>query len=154
MTSRLLAAALLLLALAAGCGDSPAAPSAVASGDPYAGYPPCQEPPPAQDVEAVAGLVLPVDAAVQSSTVSGPLTTVNAYVEATPLAIRSELEQHPEATVVHAEDEVFEAELLLELDGRRSLVKAVSVCDGSSQIVAVVSDGDPSALPSPGGTQP
>lgn len=136
------------LAFATACGaDAPPA-----SGDgPYAGFPPCDKAPAAAaDSPAVRGLVLPAGATVQSTTATGPLTTVTAYVAATPLAVRSELTSRDGVEVLHAEDEVFEAELLLAADGRRSLVKAVAVCDAASRIVAVVGPEGGEGLPSPG----
>ena len=142
-----LAAALLALALA-GCGGAGAAPQ----DNPYAGLPPCTDVPAAVASEAVQGLVLPGDASIQSSMVSGPLTTVNAYVAATPREVRDELTQRSDVEVLHSEDEVFEAELLVNNAGRRSLVKAVAVCDAASRILAVISDGDGAGLPAPGGS--
>ena len=135
--------------LATGCGGG----GAVAPGDdPYAGYPPCGEAPAAAaSVEPVRGLVLPAEATVQSISTAGPLTTVNAYVAATPLAVRDDLSRQDGVEVLHAEDEIFEAELLLAVDGRRSLVKAVAVCDAASRIVAVVGPEGGEGLPSPGG---
>ena len=143
-----LARALLAAVLLAGCGaDQPTASGA----DPYEGYPPCQDAPaPGPDVATVRGLVLPAQATVQSASTAGPLTTVNAYVPATPLAVRAELTARDGVEVLHAEDEVFEAELLLAADGRRSLVKAVAVCDAASRIVAVVGPAGGQGLPSPG----
>lgn len=139
-------AAALVLALGA-CSQAPQS----AAGDPYAGYPACERAPAAAPQQKpVVGLVLPKEASVQSTTVTGPLTTVSAYVPATPLAVREELSATAGVEVLHAENEVFEAELLLAAEGRRSLVKAVSVCDSASRIVAVVSDDDGSGLPSPG----
>ena len=139
--------------LAAGCGTAgPAATAGPAGGDPYAGYPACGDAPAAAaDAEPVTGLVLPAQATVQSASAAGPLTTVNAYVPATPLAIRAELTALEGVEVLHAEDEVFEAELLLAAGGRRSLVKAVAVCDAASRIVSVVGPHGGEGLPSPGG---
>ena len=136
------------LVFAAACGaDAP--PASV--DDPYAGFPPCEEAPAAAaDTAPVRGLVLPAGATVQSASAAGPLTTVTAYVAATPLAVRSELTNLDGVEVLHAEDEVFEAELLLAADGRRSLVKAVAVCDAASRIVAVVGPEGGEDLPSPG----
>lgn len=149
ITSRLvnrLATAVTVLALTA-CGG---AQIPAGGDDPYAGFPPCGAAPAAAEPgERVKGLVIPDAAAVQSTVVTGPLTTVSAYVAATPLAIRDELSRRSGVEVLHAEDEVFEAELLLAAEGRRSLVKAVSVCDAASSIVAVVSP-DGAGLPSPG----
>lgn len=140
---------LIALVLATGCGGGEATPP---GSDPYAGFPPCGDAPEASaNTEPVRGLVLPAEATVQATSTAGPLITVNAYVHATPLAIRSELSSTQGVEVLHAEDEVFEAELLLAADGRRSLVKAVAVCDEASRIVAVVGPEGGEGLPSPGG---
>lgn len=144
-----LASVLTALVLAAGCSTD--APPPADGDDPYAGFPPCEDAPAAGDHnQSVRGLVLPSGATVQSTSATGPLTTVTAYVEATPLDIRSELSSRDGVEVLHAEDEVFEAELLLAADGRRSLVKAVAVCDAASRIVAVVGPQGGEGLPSPG----
>lgn len=133
-----------------GCG---AAPAPSGTDDPYAGFPPCDAAPAAvRQEDPVRGLVLPETASVQSTSVAGPLTTVNAYVEATPLAVRDELSRREGVAVLQAEDEVFEAELLLASEGRRSLVKAVAVCNAASRIVAVISDDAGEGLPAPGGS--
>lgn len=142
-----LACVLIVLLSAGGCGPERAT---TAQDDPYAGYPPCQDAPAAGEVEPVRGLVLPAEARVLSASTAGPLTTVNAYVDATPLAVRAELTRLDGVEVLHVEDEVFEAELLLAADGRRSLVKAVAVCDAASRIVAVVGPEGGEGLPSPG----
>ena len=142
-TGALAAAAALVLVACSG-QDQPAGEN------PYAGYPPCQPAPAAVELDApVAGLILPDGATVQATSVAGPLTTVNAYVAATPLAVREELSSIEGVDVLHAEDEVFETELLLAAEGRRSLVKAVAVCDAASSIVVVISE-DGRGLPSPG----
>lgn len=134
-----------------GVGACSTAEGPAQGNDPYASFPPCEPAPaPAANVDPVKGLVLPDGASVQSSSVSGPLTTVNAYVAATPIDVREELSRRDGVEVLHAEDEVFEAELLLSTEGRRSLVTAVAVCDAASRIVAVVSADGGAGLPSPG----
>lgn len=141
------------MTLAACADDTPA--GVIPSIDPaaaYEGLPPCATAPPAVDpVPAVAGLVLPSNATIQSASDSGPITTVNAYVASTPLSIEEDLVTRDDVKVLHNENEVFETEMLFSDGTHRSFLKAVAVCDEGSRIVAVVvAEDDAAVLPSPG----
>lgn len=100
---------------------------------------PCEDVPQGEPERDVAGLVLPDDAVVTSVTDADPLTNVQGYIPMTPVQIRVFYQQHPDLTVVSVEDEGFEAEVLSEVDGYRTFVKAQAVCELGSVFVAVIS---------------
>ena len=152
---RLVVVAWAAMAATACTPDAPPVAVATATADPAAAYdslPACEAAPPAvEPVPDVAGLVLPAAATVQSSSDSGPITTVNAYATATPLDIERELVAREGVEILHNENEVFETEMLFSDGTHRSFLKAVAVCRQGSRIVAVVvAEEDAGALPSPG----
>lgn len=101
---------------------------------------PCPSPPAAADVEHPTGLVLPDNAIVTSVDVSGDLTTVQGWIDWTPVQLRVHY-QHREQrlTVLESEDEVFEAEILADTaDGHRMFVKSQAACEQGSVLIAVV----------------
>jgi hypothetical protein len=114
-----------------------------AGGDPFAGFPPC-EPPDAQGAVAapavdVPGLVLPEDAVVISTTRTGPITDVTAYVPRTPIEVRAFYEDvHDDVEVLQLEDEVFETEVLLAHGALRSYLIARTACREGSSITGFI----------------
>ncbi|HEX9765638.1 MAG TPA: hypothetical protein VGA36_02670 [Nitriliruptorales bacterium] len=136
--------------VAAGCGDSePAttdlpfeAPSGVNPSilEPLLAMGPCPSPPAAADVELPEGLVLPDNAIVTDVTSTGETTTVQGWIDWTPVQLRVHY-QHREGrvTVLKSEDEVFEAEILADTaDGHRLFVKSQAACESGSVLIAVV----------------
>ena len=113
-------------------------------GDPFAGFPPC-EPPDVEEAVAssaadIPGLVLPEDAVVTSTTRTGPITDVSAYVPLTPLDVRAfyEGEVHDDVEILQLEDEVFETEVLLADGSLRSYLIARTACREGSAITGFI----------------
>lgn len=113
---------------------------------PLAGLGPCDDPPASGGEDPVEGFVLPDGATVTQVTPAEPLTNVQGYLEMTPVQMRVFYQQHPELKIISVEDEVFEAEVLYEAEGRRVFMKSQAVCELGSVFVAVVS---PVSAPTP-----
>lgn len=176
------AAVAVALVLAAGCtggaaarSATPAPSPAVAAPDPSAAaspssagtiggmavdpallgplqLPPCASPP-AAVADPPPGATLPPGAVVTAVQEQGPVTQVMGYVPMTPIQLRVDLQTRAGLTVLTAEDEVFEAELLVSDGTHRTFLKAQAQCAEGSQFVALVAaELDPEAvLPTPTG---
>jgi hypothetical protein len=144
-------AALLASACAGGGPTSPAPPTSALGGatadpgdidpallEPLTALGPCEVDPNAVDAPAVDGLVLPPDAVLTEQTEDGPLTTAQGYVPMTPVQLRVWYQRHDDLEVVQIEDEIREAEALLDHGDRRLFVKAQAVCELGSIFIAVV----------------
>lgn len=121
-----------------------------------AGMPPCET-----VVETVAepgdvtGLRLPPGAEITEVSEDPPLVTVRGLLAATPVQTRVWLESRDGLEILHSEDEIREAELLVGDGAHRMFLKAQAICDQGSIFQAVIAPelaGDD--LPSPGATTP
>ncbi|MFE9203417.1 hypothetical protein [Micromonospora sp. NPDC007230] len=96
----------------------------------------------------VTGLVLPDGARVTSVREQGVLTTVEATVRMTPLDVRAHYEKRHDIDLLRAEDETFEAEVLIRTPQRRMYLRAGALCaDGTSLTAVVGPDSDEAGLP-------
>lgn len=115
---------------------------------------PCPSTPAAANVEAPEGLVLPDAAVITSVAQDGSLATIQGWIDWTPVQLRVHY-QHLEdrVTVLEAEDEVFEAEVLANTpDGFRLFVKAQAACEQGSVLIANVAPAeDADLVPEPAG---
>ena len=101
----------------------------------------------------VAGLVLPPDATVVDVVEDGALVTVEARVPLDPVAVRRfyEFQNLGVLKTLMIEDEILEAEALLESRTHRLYVKAQARCATASTVYVVVAEGGSDArLPDPG----
>ena len=118
--------------------------------EPLEGLAPCPSPPPA--VEADTGdLPLPTAAVVTGADVDQGLQSVQGFSPSTPVQVMVDYLRLEGWSVLTAEDEVFESELLLERDGLRVFVKAQASCSRGSAFVMFGSR-DPALVPVPQGT--
>lgn len=117
--------------------------------EPLEGLPPCPSPPAAAGGET-GDLPLPVDAVVTSADVDGSLQSVQGFTPRTPVEVLVDYLRLDGWTVLTAEDEVFESELLLERDGLRVFAKAQANCARGSAFVLFGSR-DPALVPAPQG---
>jgi len=147
LTTRKAAVCLGVLCAGLGCGEP--APFDPTSPAPLAALAVCEEPPAGSGGE-VDGLVLP-DASVVTSVEPGdPLTRVMAYVGATPISVRQELEGREDLEILISEDEVFESEMLVSEGEWRTYLKTTAICAEGSNILAVVApEVDAQGLPIP-----
>lgn len=146
---------------AVGCGaDATSGPNAstqppgtvppIAKGGPLVDLPQCDAPP--EGIEAdVAGLVLPDGAVVTDVEDQGPLVSVRAYVEKTPIQVRQFYAHRPGLELFELEDETYESEVLFGGGSYRVYVKAQAQCAQGSLLLAYVGKGDSGALPSVAG---
>ncbi len=151
--TRVAAGALLaaLAVLAPGCSQPP--PFDVTSPAPLTALPACEAPPAAAADGEVAGLVLPEGGIVTGVEPGTPLTSVTAYVGATPIALRQQLEARGDLEMLISEDEVYEAELLVSDGSYRTYLKATAVCaEGSTLLAVVAPELDAAGLPIPQGS--
>jgi hypothetical protein len=107
--------------------------------EPLTALGPCKDEPEAQPQRDISGLVLPDDAIVTAVADADPLTNVQGYIPQTPVQIRVFYQQHPDLQVISVEDEGFESEVLIEVDGFRTFIKSQAVCELGSVFVAIVS---------------
>lgn len=141
--------------LVASCGtDSDSGSGQRAGGrgaDMLANLPSCDRVPLDADAEVdtpVTGLLLPEDARVTSVVEQGALTTVEATVRMTPLDVRAHYEQRGDIDLLRAEDEVFETEVLMRAQQRRTYLRATALCADGTTLTAVVGpDSDDAGLP-------
>ena len=101
------------------------------------------------------GLVLPPDTRVVDVTEDGGLTTVEARVPLNPVEVREFYEYRNLGVLktLMIEDEILEAEALLESRTHRLFVKAQALCPTVSVLYVVVAPGGSDArLPRPGST--
>ena len=117
--------------------------------EPLDGLPPCPSPPTAVDGD-VGDLPLPVEAVVTAADVDGGLQSVQGFTPRTPVQVMVDYLRLDGWTVLTAEDEVFESELLLERDGLRVFAKAQANCSRGSAFVMFGSR-DPALVPVPQG---
>ncbi len=99
------------------------------------------------------GLVVPPGTILTEQSTDGPLTTVKGYVPMTPVQVRVWYQIQPDLTIIQGEDEVREAEALLDNGEHRLFLKAQAICEEGSVFLAVVAPqvaGD--AVPAPAGT--
>lgn len=62
------------------------------------------------------------------------IISASGFAPGAPGAVAAAIATQPDVEVVWSEDEGFEAEVLIEAHGRRTLVKALAVCDGGSSV--------------------
>jgi hypothetical protein len=138
-----------------GTSAEPNASSQQASGSPEDGgplvaLPSCQPPPPGIDAD-VPGLVLPDGAVVTEVEEQGPLISVRAYVEQTPIQVRRFYQRTKGLELQEIEDEVYEAEALFSGSEFNTYVKAQAQCRQGSVLIVFVGPGESGDLPSVGG---
>lgn len=119
--------------------------------DPLAGLPPCPSPPAAAPGTDVGDLPLPPDAVVTNASTDGALRSVQGFSPRTPVEIMVDHLRREGWTVVAAEDEVFESEVLLERGALRVFVKSQATCERGSAFVLFASEDD-ALVPAPAGT--
>ena len=148
MAARLLLSIVLLTACAA---------TDVPSGSDFVDdLPPCTPAPtPATPPVVPDGVVVPEGTDVVQVDRVPPLTIVVGYADVTPVQLRARLEAQAAADagiqVVHAEDEGFEAELLVDADGQRTAVRITARCrTGSTVVLSTAPLGQTELLPVPG----
>ncbi len=117
---------------------------------PLAGLQPCDAPPEAPAGMDAGELPLPDAAILTTASTDGSLLTAQGYSERTPVEIMVAYMRLEGWTILNAEDEVFESEILVELDGLRVFAKAQAVCDRGSAFVMFGST-DPALVPAPAG---
>ncbi|MGS2616220.1 hypothetical protein ACVCAH_17100 [Micromonospora sp. LZ34] len=144
-------AAVIAVALLAGCGGSEAPAAGDRGRGMLANLPSCDRVPLDADAEVdaeVTGLVLPDGARVTSVVRQGALTTVEGTVRMTPLDVRAHYESRADIELLRAEDEVFEAEVLTRAQQRRMYLRAGALCADGTTLTAVVGpDSDDAGLP-------
>jgi hypothetical protein len=117
---------------------------------PLAGLASCTAPAPAAEALDTGPLPLPDASIVATASTDGPLLTAQGYSERTPVEIMVGYLRLEGWTVLNAEDEVFESEMLIERDGLRVFAKAQAVCERGSAFVMFAST-DPGLVPAPAG---
>lgn len=120
--------------------------------EPLTALGPCEIEPNEIDDPPAEGLVLPPGAVLTEQAEDGPLTTTRGYVPMTPVQVRDWYQRNDELEIVQIEDEVREAEALLDSGDRRLFVKAQAVCELGSVFLAVVApQAAEGQLPAPAG---
>ncbi|MFF5180674.1 hypothetical protein ACFY2Q_21820 [Micromonospora sp. NPDC000316] len=145
-------AAVAMLPLLVACGGTDAGPQATGRGPGMlAKLPSCDRVPLDADAEVdrqVPGLLLPDGARVTSVVEQGALTTVAATIRMTPLDVRAHYEGRGDIDLLRAEDEVFEAEVLMRAQQRRTYLRATALCANGTTLTAVVGpDSEEAGLP-------
>ena len=103
--------------------------------------------------EEVEGLVLPPDGYLTSVQPFGALTQAEAWVDLNPVEIRRFYQYHlGTLKPLDVEDEVLEAEVLMESHTHRFFVKAVAVCQTGSSLTAVIGARGADEVPVPTGS--
>lgn len=120
--------------------------------DPLEGLPACPSPPAGVTADT-ADLPLPTEAVVTRADVDQGLQSVQGFTPRTPVEVMVDYLRLEGWSVLTAEDEVFESELLLERDGLRVFVKAQANCVRGSAFVMFGSR-DPALVPVPQGAGP
>ncbi|MEV4813161.1 hypothetical protein [Micromonospora avicenniae] len=153
MRLRILAVVVTVPLLLASCGTDSGSgqPAGGRGADMLANLPSCDRVPLDADAEVdspVTGLLLPEDARVTSVVEQGALTTVEATVRMTPLDVRAHYEQRGDIDLLRAEDEIFETEVLMRAQQRRTYLRATALCADGTTLTAVVGpDSDDAGLP-------
>ncbi|MGQ5261074.1 hypothetical protein ACTWLT_09990 [Micromonospora sp. ZYX-F-536] len=133
------------------CGGTDAARPTDRGAGMLANLPSCDRVPLDADAEVdtrVTGLLLPDGARVTSVVEQGALTTVAATIRMTPLDVRAHYESRGDIDLLRAEDEVFEAEVLMRAQERRTYLRATALCADGTTLTAVVGpDSDEAGLP-------
>ncbi len=148
-------ASVAVVVLLSACGGDDGGSRPASEGDPaeqmLANLPSCDRVPVDEDPEVeadVAGLVLPEGARITSVTEQGPLTSVSGSVPMTPLELRADYEGRDDVELLRVEDETFETEVLLRVDGRRMYLLAAALCATASDLsVTVGPDTEDAGMP-------
>ena len=117
--------------------------------------PDCDEPPAEQDVGEVEGLVVPEGVRLTGIEHDGPLTTVTGWVGMNPIDVRRFYERRTLGVLktLMIEDEILEAEALMESRTHRLYIKAQAACRDASKLWIVVAEHVAKAdVPDPGST--
>lgn len=124
--------------------------------EPLASLPACGPAPAASDDDPPDVTVLPPGAVVTAAEETGPLTQLTAYVALAPPEILSFYVQRPDLEILHIENEVFDAEVLVSDGVRRVIVNSQAACrDGSTLIATVVAESSGGRAPAaPAATPP
>jgi hypothetical protein len=139
--------AALLLTVTLGCADAPPAPLAddAALDLPGCGTPPSPDPDPPP-----VGAVIPPGTRVTAFRQQDGLGQLNGYVTSTPRQVRAWIAEQPGLEVVAAQDDGYEAQLLVSDGSRRTFVKVRAVCTQGSRLVEIIAPADAAeALPTP-----
>ena len=148
---RLLVAVLGALALV-GCDNGGAPPPPAPTASFALDLPPCGKPPSPDPNLPPPGALLPPGSRITAVREDPPLVQLNGYVTMTPRQVRAEIEARPGLDIVLAEDEGYEAELLVSDGQWRTFVKAKAVCTEGSLLSEVIAPQDSEAvLPTPAG---
>lgn len=151
MRLRTLAVAVTVPLLLTACGGTDAPQPAGRGPGMLANLPSCDRVPLDADAEVdadVTGLLLPDGARVTSVVPQGALTTVEAVVRMTPLDVRAHYERRDDVDLLRVEDEIFEAEVLMRAQQRRTYLRATALCADGTTLTAVVGpDSDDAGLP-------
>lgn len=140
---------LLLMAVACGQSDTAADDGALDPTGPLEALPAC-EPPPTPAEDDVTGLIVPDEVIVQQVTPGEPLVNVAAYVPMTPVQFELAYDELDGVTVLHSENEIFEAELLVSDGTHRNFLKASATCSEGAQLIVVIApEVDAEGLPVP-----
>lgn len=137
-------------------GAKPSGPVTEAADDRLAQLerlPPCTEAPPAAAEPEVAGLVVPEGTVVTGVDQGEPLTSVEAYTPLDPVEVRRFYETTLGLKPLVIEDEVLEAEALMQSRTHRFFVKAQAACRDASRLFVVIAEqgDDAGGLPTPTG---
>lgn len=147
------AAVVVALALLGGCASDAAQSRDRGTAGAVTALPACDQPPAPSGHEAIPGLVLPEEAVITEVSAQGPVTTVRAYLPMTPVQVREHYAHRDDVDLLSIEDEVFEAEVLLDSGEHRVFLRAMTLCAEGSSLLAIVA---PAAvggeLPVPDGT--
>lgn len=132
------AAGVFALALLGGCSSGPAKSRERGTASAVTALPACDQPPAPSPHAAIPGLVLPEEAVITELSPQGPVTTVRAYLQMTPVQVREHYEQRDDVDLLSIEDEVFEAEVLLDSGEHRVFLRAMILCAEGSSLLAIV----------------
>lgn len=119
--------------------------------DPLAGLQPCPSPPTAAPGADTGDLPLPAEAVVTMSSADGALRSVQGHSPRTPVEVMVDYLRLEGWTVLAAEDEVFESEVLLERGDLRVFVKSQATCERGAAFVLFASEDD-ALVPAPANT--
>ncbi|TDC40091.1 hypothetical protein E1211_02335 [Micromonospora sp. 15K316] len=153
MRLRTLAVVVTIPLLLASCGtdSGPGQRPAGRGPEMLANLPSCDRVPLDTDAEVearVSGLLLPEDTRVTSVVEQGALTTVEATVRMTPLDVRAHYEKRGDIDLLRIEDEIFETEVLMRAQQRRTYLRATALCADGTTLTAVVGpDSEGAGLP-------
>lgn len=118
--------------------------------EPLQSLPECQPPPAPAETEPADLVVLPSQAVVTDATDDGPLQQVSGYIALAPAQILAFYLEQEGLEVLHVENEVFDAEVLVTDGQRRVFVNTQALCPQGSRFIAyVVPEEGGAALPVP-----